>query len=336
MHFDFTDDAKDLAAGAREFLTGVYPPSAVRALWDDRGPRDRSSWTQLAETGFVGVAIAEAHGGLGMGDVEMALLLEEAGRANLPEPLLETAAVAAPTIAEAGGDAVAKEWLPRIAAGEAIVTVRLGDEPVALDADVADALLIEVDGALHLVGSDSFTATPAASIDGARRVFRVEATTSDATLLTDDAAHVARAFDRAATATASWLNGLGQRLLEMSVAYVSEREQFGRPVGSFQAVKHLLAETVLEVETSRAATWYAAYAVQHDLPDRVEAVSVAKSYASDAARLANTNALQAHGGIGFTWEHDLHLWLKRGKALEGAYGTAAWHRERIAAAILDR
>ena len=328
MQFDFTDDAKDLASGAREFLTGEYPASVVREAWESETGRDPKRWAQLAETGFVGVAIPEEHGGLGMGDVEMSLLLEEAGRANLPEPFLEVAAVAAPTIADYGSEELKAEWLPKIAAGEAVVTVQLGGAPLVADAHIADALLVEVDGALHL--TTEFEATPQASLDGARRVFTVTATTGPDTLLTDDPAAAARAFDRAATATAAWLNGIGQQVLEMSVAYVMEREQFGRPVGSFQAVKHLLAETVLEVETSRAATWYAAYAVQHDTDDRVEAVSVAKSFASDAERTANTNSLQAHGGIGFTWEHDLHLWLKRGKALEGAYGTASWHRGRIA------
>ncbi|HUG83248.1 MAG TPA: acyl-CoA dehydrogenase family protein [Euzebya sp.] len=334
MNFDFTPDAKDLAAGAREFLTGEYPTAYVREVWAAEGPRDPKKWAHLAETGFVSVAIPEAHGGLGMGDVEMALLLEEAGRANLTEPLLETGAVAAPVIAEVASDAVKEEWLPRIAAGQAIISLQLGGAPAVVDADVAAALLVEVDDALHLVPADRFTTTRLASLDQARRMFAVEVTTGPETLLTAEADAVARAFDRAAAATASWLNGTGAKVLEMSVAYVKEREQFGRPVGSFQAVKHLLAETVLEVETSRAAAWYAAYAVQHDLPDRAEAVSVAKSFASDAERLANTNALQAHGGIGFTWEHDLHLWLKRGKALEGAYGTASWHRARIAELIL--
>ena len=335
MYFDFTDDAKDLAAGARDFLTGEYTPDYVRSVWDSDGQRDPAKWRQLAETGFVGVAVAEEHGGLGMSDVEMALLLEEAGRANLTEPLLETAAVAAPTIGDYAPEAMRKEWLPKIVEGEAVIAIKLGDAPVVADADIAAALLVEVDGALHLVPADGITTTPASSLDGARRVFAVEAQTSADTLLTDDPAALARTMDRGAVATAAWLNGIGQQVLEMSVAYVKEREQFGRPVGSFQAVKHLLAETVLDVETSRAATWYAAYAVQHDLDDRVEAASVAKAFASDAERLANVNSLQAHGGIGFTWEHDLHLWLKRGKALEGAFGTSSWHRARIAEIILD-
>ena len=332
MQFDFSQDAKDLAAGAREFLSGEFSPAYVRSVWDGDTGHDAKKWRQLAETGFVGVAIAEEMGGLGMGDVEMALLLEEAGRANVTEPLLEVAAIAAPTIAEFAADEVAGEWLPRIASGEAIVAVQLGDNPLVVHADAAEALLVEVDGAMHL--TTDFTATRQKSLDHSRRVFTVEATTGPDTLLTEDPGAAAKAFDRAAAATASWLNGMCAQLVEMSVAYVKEREQFGRPVGSFQAVKHLLAETVLEAETSRAAAWYAAYAVQHDLPDRVEAVSVAKSYASDAAKLVNTNALQAFGGIGFTWEHDLHLWLKRGKALEGVYGTATWHRERIADLIL--
>jgi len=170
-------------------------------------------------------------------------------------------------------------------------------------------------------------------MDGARRVFTVEAETDDDTRMAGDQAAASKAFDRGAAATAAVLNGISQRLLDMTVAYAKDRTQFGRPVGSFQAVKHTLAETFLLVETAKAAGWYAAYAIATDLPDRSTAASVAKSYATEAEAVANRNALQIHGGIGFTWEHDLHLWLKRGKALEQAYGSATFHRARLADAV---
>jgi alkylation response protein AidB-like acyl-CoA dehydrogenase len=173
-------------------------------------------------------------------------------------------------------------------------------------------------------------------MDRSRRLFTVEAETGPDTLLPASSAEVvARARDRASAASAALLCGIGLHLLETTVDYVKQREQFGQPVGSFQAVKHKLAETLVVIETARSATWYAAYAIARDLDDRALAVSVAKSYAAGAESKANTEALQLHGGIGFTWEHDLHLWLKRGKALEQAYGTPAEHRERLAAHLLD-
>jgi alkylation response protein AidB-like acyl-CoA dehydrogenase len=298
-------------------------------MWESDTGRSPQLWAKMAEIGFVGLTIPEEHGGLGMNEVDLVLILEEAGKAALPEPLLETTAIVAPTLMEAGTDEQRKEWLPRIAAGEAVATAMLGNTLVA-DAHIADVLLCEIDGHLHLVPSDRFHATPQESLDGARRVFTVEVEAGDDTVLADNGASLSKAFDRGAWATAAFLAGIAQTELDMTVDYVKERQQFGRPVGSFQAVKHKLAETLLVVESSKAAIWYAAYAIATDQPDRSEAVSVAKSYATDAEFKANYESLQCHGGIGFTWEHDLHLWLKRGKALANAYGSARWHRERLA------
>jgi alkylation response protein AidB-like acyl-CoA dehydrogenase len=335
VNFDFTADQYALRDGARDFFTGECPPSVVREAWSSETGRSPALWKKMAETGFVGLTVPEAHGGLGMNEVDLVLLLEEAGRVALPEPLLETAAIAVPTLVEAGTDAQQAQWLPRIAAGDAIATVQLAGAPVVVDAHVADVLIVEVDGTLHCVPRDRFTFTPQPSLDEARRVFTVDAQTGDDTAMTGGTRAAAKAFDRGAWATAAFLAGVSQTMLDMTVAYVKERQQFGRPVGSFQAVKHKLAETVLVTETCKAATWYAAYALANDLDDRPQAVSIAKSYASDAAYKANYESLQCHGGIGFTWEHDLHLWLKRGKALEMAYGSARWHRERLAAGLLS-
>ena len=287
----------------------------------------------MAEIGFVGLTVPEEHGGLGMDEVDLVLIMEEAGKVALAEPLLETTAVAAATLVEAGTDEQRAEWLPRIAAGEAIVTVQLGEQTLVSDAHVADLLICQRDGELHAVPKDKINAVFQPSMDGARRVFTVEAETGDDTRMSGGADAAAKAFDRAAWATAAFIGGLAQTELDMTVAYVKEREQFGRPVGSFQAIKHKMAETLLVVESAKAAIWYAAYAISTDAPDRAVAVSVAKSYATDAEYKANYEALQCHGGIGFTWEHDLHLWLKRGKALANAYGSARWHRDRLAETV---
>ena len=335
MNFDFTADQYALRDGARDFFTGECPPSVVREAWASETGRSPELWKKMAETGFVGLTVPEAHGGLGLTEVDLVLLLEEAGRVALPEPLLETTAIAVPTLVEAGTEAQQAEWLPRIAAGDAIATVQLAGAPLAVDAHVADLLIVEADGALHCVPRDRFTFTAQPSLDGARRVFTVTAETGDDTVMSGGADAAAKALDRGAWATSAFLAGLAQTMLDMTVAYVKDRQQFGRPVGSFQAIKHKLAETILVTETCKAATWYAAYALAADLDDRREAVSIAKAYASDAEHKANFEALQCHGGIGFTWEHDLHLWLKRGKALEQAYGSARWHRERLAAGLFD-
>ena len=330
MNFDFTDEQYALRDGAREFFAGEVPASHVRAMWDSDTGRSPQLWSKLAETGFVGLTVPEEHGGLGMDEIALVLLLEEAGRVVLPEPLLETTAVAVPTLVEAGTPEQQAAWLPRIAAGDAIATVQLAGAPLVPDVHVADLLIVERDGALHAVPTDQVKATPQPSMDRARRMFTVDVDVDDSTRMDADADAVTKAFDRAAAAAAAFLNGISQHLLDMTVTYVGQRQQFGRPVGSFQAVKHKLAEVVLVTETSKAASWYAAYAIARGLEDRSTAVSVAKSYASDAAAKANVEALQCHGGIGFTWEHDLHLWLKRGKALEQAYGSAPWHRRRLA------
>ena len=331
MNFDFSEDQYSLQAAARDFFAGESSPDHVRAMWDDETGRSPALWKKMAETGFVGLTVPEEHGGLGMDEVDLVLLLEEAGRAALPEPLVETTAIGVPLLREAGSEAQQATWLPRIAAGDAIVAVKLDAQPFATDAHVADLLLLEREGALHAVPKDRFTAVVQPSMDGSRRPCSVAAEVGDDTRMPGDAATAAAAaFDRGAWATAAVLNGIGQKLLEMTTAYVKERHQFGRPVGSFQAVKHHLADALLVVETARAAAWYTALAIAEGRPDRSEAVSVAKSAASDAAATANHAALQCHGGIGFTWEHDLHLWLKRGKALEAAFGSASWHRARLA------
>jgi len=334
VNFDFSEEQLALRDAAREFFAGEAGPRHLRAMWASDTGRSPELWRKMAQTGFVGLTVAEEHGGLGLDEVDLVLLLEEAGRVALPEPLIETTAVAAPLLAEAGTASQRSTWLPRIAAGDAVVTVQLAGAALVSDAHIADLLLLERDGELHAVPAERLRATPQPSMDRARRVFTVEAETGEDTRMAGGArgaaAAAAKAYDRASWATAAFLGGIAQHLLDTTLGYVKQREQFGRPVGSFQAVKHKLAETLLVVETSKAATWYAALAIAENRPDRAQACSVAKAYASDAEDKANTEALQLHGGIGFTWEYDLHLWLKRGKVLEQAYGSARQHRARLA------
>jgi len=316
VDFDFSAEQLAIRDLARELFEKESPPSRLRELWSG-AERDRSVWKALGQAGLLEIT----------DPVDLVLVLEEAGRAALPEPIAETLAVAAPVLGEAGSD-----WLPRIASGEAIVAVQLGGAPFVVDAGDADLLLLERDGELHALPRDAFTATPVGSDDKARRLFAVDARPGAATAL-KGAAGVA--LDRGAAAVAAVLNGISMRMLDMTLEHVKVREQFGKPVGTFQAVKHKLATAHVRVESARAAAWYAAFAIGAGLPDRSLAASVAKVVAAEAEAIANAEALQCHGGIGFTWEHDLHMWMKRGNALEASFGTAAEHRARVAAHVLS-
>jgi len=335
VDFDFSEEQYLLRDTVRDLLSKESSPAAVRAAWDSETGRSPQRWRKLGELGVLGLLVPEQFGGSGLSDVDMVLVLEETGRSVLPEPVLESAALAAPLLARAGSPSLQSEWLPKLASGQAVATVGLASQPYVTDA-TADLVILERDGEFHALTQDRVTLQPLKSVDGARRLFKVTAETGDDTLLGSSAQHGQWAFDHAAAATATQLVGIAGALLDRTVEYVKVREQFGHKVGSFQAVQHRLAEMLLQVESARSAVYYAAYALANDLPDASVAASVAKAAANDAERFANQNALQLHGGIGFTWEHDLHLWLKRGKALEWAYGDADFHRARVADWIYAR
>lgn len=332
MNIDLTPDQKELAAAAREFLSAECPPSRVRSAWDADCAVDRSAWARLAEVGFLGVVVPQRFGGLGRSDVELALLLEEAGRVALPDPLLETA-VAALAIADLGSDIQVQRWLPAIAAGELVATIQPPGTPFAVVDGSFDLIVLAIDDALHAVPVSNCDIEPCKVFDGARRLATIRAEGTSDTVLPASAGRADWLAVRASVAAAATLVGIGAHLVETTADYVRQRKQFGRPVGSFQAVKHQLSNAYLAVEFARPATWVAAHLVASGSEGAATAASVAKSCASEAEKTANDSALQCHGGIGFTWEHDLHLWLKRGKALEQAYGTAREHRARIAHAL---
>ncbi|RBY92981.1 acyl-CoA dehydrogenase family protein [Blastococcus sp. TF02A-30] len=333
MTYAFTPEQEDLRRTARDLFARTCTAADVRAAWEPGAEQDRSRWRRMADLGFLAANVPTAFDGMGLGDAELTVLLEEAGYAALPEPLLETAAVVVPVLREHGSAEQRARWLPRIAAGEVLATAQLLDAPVAPYGTVADLALLELEDGLHLVPAERLTREQAPSMDGARHTAALRAVPDPATRLPGAALAEARA--RGAAAAAAVLNGVSRRLLDMAVAYAKEREQFGRPIGSFQAVKHMLAEVALEVETSRPAAWYALSTWAEGRPDAVLASSAAKAAATAAAVTASYHTLQVHGGIGFTWEHDLHLWLKRGKALEGAYGSLRHHHRLLGDAVIS-
>ncbi len=263
--------------------------------------------------------------------LDLTLVYEEAGRACLPEPLLETTGIAAPLIARFGSDALKEKWLPAIASGDATAGIQEGDGSLVAGGDDADFIVACRDDAIHILDRKGFQATPVPSLDQARPVARVECETGSQTRLVsiDDRDALILFWGAAFTGAASILNGLAMQMRDMSVEYVTDRKQFGRPVGSFQAVKHKLASMHVAIESARPAAWYAAYALAEDRDGATVDSAVAKIAANDAEALCNAEALQCHAGIGFTWEHDLHFWLKRGMALRGSFGTSAELRRNL-------
>jgi len=337
MDFRHGDDPLLLQATVRDFLAKECTPEAVRAIWESQTGRSSTLWKKLAEIGVTGLLVPEAHGGLGFDETTLVLLLEEAGRAALPEPVIGTSAVAVPLLRELGG-ALAGDWLPRIAAGEAIVAVGHPVSPFVEDAHVADLLLLARPGALHAVRSADARITEQPANDPGRRIASVEFTPSAATRVAEGErarALLDGALDRGALAAAAAALGACDRMLELAVAYTSQRRQFGKPVGSFQAVKHMLANVKVKLEYARPVVWRAAWSVAHGSPRRSLHVSMAKLAACEAAALGARNALQAHGAIGYTWEQDLHLWMRRAWSLEQAWGRSSFHLGRVRSEVLE-
>ncbi|MEZ0076860.1 acyl-CoA dehydrogenase family protein [Planotetraspora sp. GP83] len=339
MNFAFTDDQLALASTVREVLTEHCPATAVRHA-GQAAPRDERlpAWPQLAEIGFFGMLVPEAYDGLGLGLADAILAFEETGRAALPGPVVETAAVAPALL---GDDAL----LARLAGGGLRVSVRLGDQVYAPDADLADLLVVERHGELHAVSAGSVRLTPQAGVDPVRRLFSVAFGSPEAVdggkrelgrRLDATAAHPLRT---ATVAVAAQLVGLARHLLETSVEYAKSRKQFGAPIGSFQAVKHQLADVAIAIDFAAPLVYAAALAVDRASGTAAaggvdRAVSAAKATAGEAATRAARVALQVHGAIGYTGELDLRLWLARVWSLASAYGDTGVHRSRLRAAIL--
>jgi alkylation response protein AidB-like acyl-CoA dehydrogenase len=339
MRFAFSEDQLLFSGVLRELLEKECTAGDVRAEWASADGRSRSRWANLAEIGAVGLTVPEQYGGMGAEETSLVTVLEECGRACLPEPLLETTAVAVPLIRDRAPEQLRQRWLPRVASGESVVTVGLEAVPLVADAHWADLLVLQRGDELHAVERHRVGLEPQSSIDGARRLFNVAWEPTPDTLMVkgvEARLAVSEAFDRAAAAVAAELIGVGQQMVDLATAYARERHQFGQPIGTFQAVKHLLANALLRLEFARPVVYRAAWSLARGGEDRSRDASMAKAYASEAALYAARAALQTHGAIGYTWEHDLHLWMKRAWALAASWGDAAWHRERVAQAVLDQ
>lgn len=338
MEFAFTEDQQLLQQTVRDFLEGECTVEHVRGLWDTETGRSPEFWQKLAEIGIAGLMVPDEHGGLGMNEVDMVLVLEETGRAALAEPVIHTAFVGVPLLVEAGDEALAKKWLPKVADGSAILAVAHAQSPFVSDAHVADLLLLNSGDAVHAVPRADASVTPQSANDPAKRIFTVDWTPRSKTLLADGEAGKqlqAKAFDRGALASAAQLLGVVQQLLDMAVLYATQRKQFGVPIGSFQAVKHMLADEKVKIEYARALVYRAADSLAHDVPSRAVDVSMAKIAGAEAAVSTAKTALQVHGALGYTWEQDLHVWMRRAWSLDSAWGTTAYHRARLANGVID-
>lgn len=344
MRFSFTADQRLLAETVREVLAKACPPEAVRAAaGPDPAARRGAPWHALAEVGLLGALIPEEHGGLGLTPLDTVLAYEETGRFAVPGPVVESAVAAPVLLAQ---DTEDEAWLPKIASGAAAVSVRTEEMPHLVDADLVDLLVVEYGFGASIAPRAEATLTEQPSVDPARRLF------SDDLGRSDDAIQCwkvgpgphdpeglkglfALAFDRAALATAAQLIGLGRQLLETSVAYAGQRRQFGTVIGSFQAIKHQLADVAIALAFAAPVVHRAAYAVTHKAPTARRDVSQAKVAAGMAAHRAARTALQVHGAVGYTGELDLRLWLTRVWALRTAWGDERLHQARLRAALLD-
>ncbi len=337
MKFSFTDEQIALRDAVADMVAKECPASAVRNAWEGGPGYDPSLWGRLGAMGVFGLLVPEPAGGLGMSAIEMVLVMEEVGRAALPGPIVEQAAAAMPLVAAV--PELAERWLEPALAGEAVVTFGpMGDAagrgvvgtPWGAEADLS---LVDHGGQLlALTRDDLHSAEPVSQVDGSWRGALL--TPGGGLVVPDGDAQGRAGWERGALAAAAELVGLGARMVEMTVAYVTERRQFGVPVGSYQAVKHHLANAHLAVEYARPAVYRAAWSMARRESTQGRDVSFAKVVAGKSAALAGRVALQCHGAIGYSFEHDLHLWMKRAWVLQASWGDAAVHRARVARSVI--
>ena len=369
MNFAFSEEQEELRRTVRAFLDDKSPSAEVRRLMETTEGYDPAVWEQMgSQLGLQGLAIPEEYGGSGYTYVELIVVLEEMGRALLAAPYFSTVALAANAILHSGDDAAKKELLPGIAGGETIATLALtedngrwdaegitatatkagdgytidGHKMFVLDGHTAGLIVVAAktgDGiSLFTVsgGADGLTRTPLATMDQTRKQARLEFSGTPAKLLGTEGegwSVLSRVLDLAAVALAAEQVGGAQKCLDMSVDYAKVRVQFGRPIGSFQAIKHKCADMLLEVESAKSAAYYAGWAAAEDSEELPVVASLAKSYCSEAYFHAAAENIQIHGGIGFTWEHDAHLYFKRAKSSELMLGDPSYHRELLAQRI---
>jgi alkylation response protein AidB-like acyl-CoA dehydrogenase len=369
MNFAFSEEQEELRRSVRRFLEDKSPSTEVRRLMETTEGFDRAAWEQMAnQLGLQSLGIPEEYGGAGFGYVELIVVFEEMGAALLCAPYFATVALAANALLSSGDEGAKKDLLPGIASGETIATLALTEDSGRWDLDAVSLAatkagdgwkldghkMFVIDGhnadllivagrtskgvSLFAVekGASGLSATPLATMDQTRKQARLEFSSTPARLIGEEGgadAVLSRTLDLAAVALAAEQVGGAQRCLDMSVDYAKTRIQFGRPIGSFQAIKHKCADMLLEVESAKSAAYYAGWAAAEDSDELPVVASLAKSYCSEAYFHAAAENIQIHGGIGFTWEHDAHLFFKRAKSSELMLGDPSYHRELLAQRI---
>ena len=328
MDFTLNDEQQMFAETATTLFGDTCTPDHWRKMMEQGTAFDPDRWAQIAENGFTLLLLPESAGGLGLAELDFALIAQAAGYVALPEPLVESAGIAAPMLATLAPDHAA------LTDPAAIIAIAPAVNPVVASADIASAILLEKDGHAFLATPDKVTLSPVETIDPLRRVFRVEWNPADAEDL--GPADWTFATDRAAVFAAAQGLGLAQRSIDLAVAYAKDRQQFGKPIGSYQAVKHHLASAQVAVEFARPVVIAAAASVaQQDIYSRARA-SHARTVALEAADNAARASIQVHGAMGYSWEVDVHLFLKRTLALTGSWGIPAFHRARVGARLFNR
>jgi alkylation response protein AidB-like acyl-CoA dehydrogenase len=358
MQFGLSESQEFLKDSARKFFAGECPSAEVRRLMETDTAYDASLWSKLTDQGYTGIIFPEEYGGVGLGKVELMLLMEEAGRALLPGPFFSTVVLAGSVLDAVAAPVHKKKYLAPICRGEARATVAIleasanwnprdvqltaangkltGEKLFVSDAAIANFILVVARNGVFVVDSKAsgLKISPMSAMDLTRKLYTVEFKDTPAELL-GPTTNLPRAFDIASAALAAELVGGMQRTLDITIEYAKTRKQFGKPIGMFQAVQHQCADMYLETESSRSAVYYAGWALEENTPDAPTVVSIAKMYASDAGRTVGNRGIQIHGGMGFTWENDVHLYYRRAKASENAFGDATFHRERIASLVID-
>ena len=340
MDFSFSRDQLLFQDNVRSFLINEVTPERLRELWHTDSGRSDALWAQLVELGLTALTVPEAYGGMGMDPLDFVLLAQECGYAGLPEPLVDTLLIGVPLLVGLGEHhgALKEYWLAGVAEGSVRLAVAEPGNPLVSDAHVANLLLLAHGDEVHALKPEDVTLIRNESVDPSRQLFEVQWTPSAATCVAgaeEGKALWAAAFNRGALGTAAQLLGLAKRMVDLAVDYTFERKQFGKPVGSFQAVKHLMANVAVQIEFAKGPLYRAAYALAHDLPGQAVQVSHAKLATSEAALLAARNAIQAHGAMGYTWEVDLQMFMKRAWALDKVWGDRGLHKARVREALFD-
>ena len=369
VNFAFSEEQEELRRSIRRFLEDKSPESEVRRLMETPGGYEPAVWGQMGQQlGLQGLAIPEDYGGSGFSQVELVVVFEEMGRALLAAPYFSTVALAANALLSCGDEAAKTEYLPGIASGDTIATLALtedsgrwdldavtltaskqgathtldGHKMFVLDGHTAQLLLVvaRTEAGLSLFAVDGDAAglarRPLVTMDQTRKQARLEFSGTPARLVSAEGGAgpgLSRTLDLAAVALAAEQVGGAQKCLEMAVEYAKVRVQFGRPIGSFQAIKHKCADMLVEVESAKSAAYYAGWAAADESPELGAVACLAKAYCSDAYFHAAAENIQIHGGIGFTWEHPAHLYFKRAKSSELFLGSPTYHRELLAQRI---